>query len=491
MLRHRPIRLPPLFLDVEGRRFRENSNTLGRITFKIVDSDQVVPYIRTTRFPVKSMQDHMDWRNYQKRLQREEARKRLAKRSLWTVMAMICVFLLVWTAKVGLIPSLWEGPSQVTRECEGKISPSGTLSRKELKEILDRETLLEAKGEVSFHRDGSLFTAEVTLDHALQRYMSRRIGQARSLMIGFVAVDPETGHVLSLVEMNKLDEKRDVCLSSRFPAASIFKIVAAAAAIDARGISSHTKVAYNGRSHTLYKNQLTQQTNRYTRRLTLKDCFAKSINPAFGKLGIFVLKKELLESYARRFGFNEAIDFELPVEVSLISVRDDDYHWAEIACGFNRETSISPLHGALMAGTIVNDGKLVSPAIVDFVVDSEQQPVYASGIKVVRQVISPEASHEMKELMSATISYGTARRAFRGYRRDRVLSKLNIGGKTGSIKDENDRLFYDWFVGFGEQKKGNKKLAMAVLVVHGKLLRARAHEYARLALRYYFDHLDD
>ena len=436
------------------------------------------------------MQSYKSWRSYQKRLQKREARKRWVQRSLWALTITGFAFLLVWTVKGGVLSKLWEGTSHVTRECEGRIAPTTTLSREELKEILDYETLFQAEGhEIAFTHRGRSFTAETTLDSGFQNYMAQRIGQARSLMVGFVALDPATGHVLSMVEANNLDGTQKVCVSSCFPAASVFKIVAAAAAIDGRGISPDTKLAYNGRSHTLYKSQLTNQTNRYTNRVTLKDCFAKSINPAFGKLGIFELRKELLESYARRFGFNEVIDFELPVELSRISVGDDDYHWAEIACGFNRETSISPLHGALLAGTIINGGKLVSPVIVDFVVDSQQNPVYVSGSQVVRQVISPNNCDEMKELMRATISYGTSRRAFRGYRQDRVLSKLDIGGKTGSIKNEDDRFFYDWFVGFGEQKSGDKKLALAVLVVHGELLRARAQEYARLALRYYFDHL--
>lgn len=88
--------------------------------------------------------------------------------------------------------------------------------------------------------------------------------------------------------------------------------------------------------------------------------------------------------------------------------------------------------------------------------------------------------------MAATISYGTCSRAFRGYRRDSVLSKLLIGGKTGSINNKTDELHYDWFVGFCAEKKGTRKLALAVLVVHDKLLRARAPEFARLAMRYYF-----
>ncbi len=434
------------------------------------------------------MQSSKSWRTYQKRLQKQEARKRLVRRSLWILIVMGVAFLMVWTGKIGLSPRFWQGPSPATRECQGKVPPSSTIGREELKKILDRKALLAANGrEFPFNYDGGEFTAELTLDGGFQRYMSGRIARARSLMVGFVAVEPETGRVLSMVEANNLDGAQGICLSSRFPAASLFKIVAAAAAIDGRGISSDTKLSYNGRSHTLYKNQLIRKSNRYTTRVTLKDCFAKSINPVFGKLGIFELKKDLLISYARRFGFNASIDFELPVEESRISVRDDDYHWAEIACGFNRETAISPLHGALLAATIVNDGKLVTPSIINFVVDGQQNPVYAGGRQVVRQVISADACKEMKELMRATVSYGTGRRAFRGHRRDRVLSKLDIGGKTGSIKNDTDRLFYDWFVGFGERKQGDKKLALAVLVVHGKLLRARAQEYARLAFRYYFD----
>ena len=95
-------------------------------------------------------------------------------------------------------------------------------------------------------------------------------------------------------------------------------------------------------------------------------------------------------------------------------------------------------------------------------------------------------SQELKKMMNETITRGTSRRAFRGIRRDRVLSKLIIGGKTGSIKNQSDDLLFDWFVGFGEEKKGSRKLAIAVLVVHDKLLRARAQEYARISLREYF-----
>jgi peptidoglycan glycosyltransferase len=93
--------------------------------------------------------------------------------------------------------------------------------------------------------------------------------------------------------------------------------------------------------------------------------------------------------------------------------------------------------------------------------------------------------------MAATVSYGTCSRTFRGYRRDRILSKLVIGGKTGSINNKSNELHYDWFVGFCEEKNGPKKLALAALVVHNKLLREKAQVFARLAMKYYFKQSED
>jgi hypothetical protein len=38
-----------------------------------------------------------------------------------------------------------------------------------------------------------------------------------------------------------------------------------------------------------------------------------------------------------------------------------------VASGYNRTTRISPLHGALMAAALVNQGRLIDPTIVDWI----------------------------------------------------------------------------------------------------------------------------
>ncbi|OQY12369.1 MAG: hypothetical protein B6I31_03295 [Desulfobacteraceae bacterium 4572_19] len=161
----------------------------------------------------------------------------------------------------------------------------------------------------------------------------------------------------------------------------------------------------------------------------------------------------------------------------------EPYHWAEIACGFNRKTKISPLFGALIAGTIVNGGVMVEPTIIKSVKDKNGIQLYHNKKTVLNRTMKASTAKEIKKMMNATIASGTSRKSFRGYKRDSTLSKLSIGGKTGSIFNTARNIKFDWFVGFAEEKKGSKKLAVAVVVGHGKYIGVRASRYGRMIMK--------
>ena len=88
--------------------------------------------------------------------------------------------------------------------------------------------------------------------------------------------------------------------------------------------------------------------------------------------------------------------------------------------------------------------------------------------------------------MQRTISRGTARKTFRNQKRDKVLRKLVLGGKTGTIYNTNHDARIDWFVGFAKEKQGDERLAVSVVVAHEEYIGTRAGEYAKLAFKTYF-----
>lgn len=435
------------------------------------------------RIPVK----RPGWKHYQSQLRRGVAQQRLALkiRKYFPLFALILVILCAVPAGIILLPSQSDRPDEADIANKKSLRPS--ITKSDLEILLhgrSLENLQHKNFAVTF--GGSTYSIDTSLDIPLQQFLLDRINSEIARYIGIVVLDPVRGHILAMVSHAKSSGETKTSILHPFPAASIFKIVTAAAAIEKCGFRSDTPLRYNGKKHTLYKSQLKERRNKYTRKLSLKTAFAQSVNPVFGKIGVHYLGKEVLEAYALAFGFNRSIPFEISLAPSRVVVTDDAYHLAEIASGFNRQTTLSVLHAALIAATVLNQGRLLEPSIINQIVDEGHNILYQNRLNAIQEPVIPETATILMDLMAATVHTGTLRKTFSGFRRDRVLSKLNLGGKTGSIDNQAQDARVDWFVGFAAEKNGSEKIALAIIVLHEKYIGTRAGGYARLAIKEYF-----
>lgn len=362
------------------------------------------------------------------------------------------------------------------------------ISKSELKGFANAErfiNLLEPELKISFGNE--VLTLNTTLDIELQKKLVKKLSSSSARYSGIVVIDAVSGQVLAMAGHDRSSSVKNICVANIFPAASLFKIVTAAAVIEKKGVTSETKFSFNGRRHTLYKSQLKKGENIYTNRITLRDAFAFSVNPVFGKLGIYQVGKDDMEKYAEAFAFLKEIDFELNVEKSLFTVHDNSFNLAEVASGFNKETTISPLHAALVASSVINRGLMPEPTVVKEAVDSSGRVRYKGYPAVLQRTVSSKTSNVLKVLMKETVKKGTARKAFRDLNRDSILSRLDIGGKTGTIDNVKHDVRFDWFCGFAGDKDSGKKIALAVVVGHEKpKLDVRSSYYARFIVKEVF-----
>ena len=433
------------------------------------------------------------WRNYQNELQQVGYVRRIWRRIPLRAVTGILLGLLAIFA----VPTLYRNAGGLPRHiATDKPAPAAVAlsSKKEVAKLLDENdfTNLTEKS-IELPVDGQLQQIDTTLDIDLQNYLLQKIDRRHSRYVGIVVMEAATGRVLAMPGFDKTDPAGNPCLDSHFPAASIFKIVTAAAAVNQCGYTADSPVHFSGNKHTLYKRQLANKIDRYTTTVPFRKAFADSVNPVFGKLGGLQLQKPLLEKTADAFGFNEPFDFELPLSPSHFHVSDQPFQWAEVASGFNHETTISPLHGAMMASAVLNNGRMVTPSIVERIVDANGKVLYNRGVEEEQpQAMSAKAATVLREMMETTVDSGTARRSFRNSHRDKTLAGLEIGGKTGSIDSESHDLRYDWFVGFAREPLGQRQVVIAVVVAHEKYIGTRASEYARMAItRYFGNHSDE
>jgi penicillin-binding protein A len=429
------------------------------------------------------------WRTYQSRLQRKNQRKDRGKKFLGIILAIpVLVFALYGiVTKIGDLSKDHSTKKQESHVPSAKIMQEHFAGKKAVQKLLEGHSFLNLDKKLFPVMVGETrLWVETSLDMELQQYLLKVMNVSHARYIGIVVMEPETGKIRAMVGYDKHDDTNNPCLDSCFPAASIFKIVTAAGAIETLGLKKDSPLVYNGGKYTLYKSQLNEQQNKYSHTVTFQKSFAESINPIFGKLGKFNLKKDFLISYADAFGFNHEIDFELPLQPSHIAVSDEPYNWAELASGFNRETSLSPLHAALITSAILNNGKIPEPVLIEQIFSENGQKFYESRSGIIQKAVKEETTKVIRHLMEATISSGTSRRAFQGYTKDQTLSRLQIGGKTGSIDNKSRDARIDWFVGFAEEKNGREKMVISVVVAHQEYIGVRAGTYARMGIMYHF-----
>ncbi len=395
--------------------------------------------------------------------------------------------LFVLAASVGTGVYFWIGDD--LRQSPG--IGDGITKRVLAKALEDTGMVGEFPTEIDLPMDGSStrVIVQYAFDAKLQETMESLFRTYRPDYGAFVALDPATGRVLSMVSYVNGDRRIEdnLALRATFPSASVFKVVTAAAAIAENNFTANTMVSFNGRNHTLYKsNILKPRYTRWTRYVTFKEAFALSINTVFGRIGAFDLGADALRHYARRFGFNTEIRADVPVQEGKALIVDDPWALAETASGFTQQNTMSPLHGALIASAVVNRGVMLEPYVVQSVHTPDGAKIYEARPQIASNAVNPETADEIRELMRNTVTHGTSRRSFRGFFR-RDMRGIDVGGKTGSLTGTDPKGKYDWFVGYADD--GSHGIAIAALTVHEKYWRVKSSHLARRAIETYYKDL--
>jgi len=321
--------------------------------------------------------------------------------------------------------------------------------------------------------------AILTLEPRLQSALARLLADYRVPWGATVLLEPRTGKVLALAQHSRREpEARDLSLRAMAPAASIFKIVTAAALLE-RGVEPESAICYHGGRHRIARGSLADDPRRDRRCLTLAAALGQSANVVFAKLADRDLSAELLRTEAERLLFNVPIPFDRPVEVSRAEIPADPFDLATTAAGFG-PVRLSALHAALLAAIVANGGLFVAPRLVEEVEGEGPAP----GAEP-RRVLEERIAFWIGEMMRTTVTQGTARRAFRERSRRGPLGAVTIAGKTGSIAERSpDYRDYSWFVGFAPVE--NPRIAVASVVVNDRLWRVKAPYVAKEALKAYF-----
>jgi cell division protein FtsI/penicillin-binding protein 2 len=321
--------------------------------------------------------------------------------------------------------------------------------------------------------------AELTLDPRIQEATDETLRTFQIPYAGAVVLSIPDGRVLAMVGRSAADPRlgaEELALHPWAPAASVFKVVSAAALVEVGGLTGATRTCYHGGVSSVLPDNLIDMPKIDGACATLAFGIGKSQNAILAKLASRHLTSESLARVGQQFAFGQAIPFDLPVEPSHLDVPADGLEFARTAAGFWHST-LSPMHGALLAATIANRGVMPAPTLVERATSPEGQAL-TLPVAAPRRVVAATTAAEVGRMMELTTRIGTAKGTFRDKKGRRLLA-VEVAGKTGTLGAETDHGYvgYSWFVGYAPAD--HPTIAFAVSLGNHPTWRIKATYVAR------------
>lgn len=295
----------------------------------------------------------------------------------------------------------------------------------------------------------------LTLDPEIQEKVEAALGKGRPFYGATVVMDAKNGQILALAEYSQREPERSgVALRADTPAASIFKLVSAAALLEARVAPEEAVCVSGGKRRLAPKHLLDRPQDRCVR---FGDVVPLSLNAAMAKLADRNLPPGHLSRMAENLGFGRALPIEIPMEPSRADIPADAFGRANTAAGFG-DVRMSALHAAILTSLIANRGEWIAPRLFDTAVhNSMSEPLQAPRLE-------PSVAIPLAQMMEETTTRGTARRLFSRIGRHSPLRNMRVGAKTGSLLYYDDHVDHSWLVAFAPAR--NPRFVVASVVVN-------------------------
>ncbi|MEE0706620.1 MAG: FtsW/RodA/SpoVE family cell cycle protein [Adlercreutzia sp.] len=319
-------------------------------------------------------------------------------------------------------------------------------------------------------------TIDATIQRAAQNVLEGQVGAC-------VVMNPETGAVLALASSPTFDaadyealltaasdnssdssELFNRATQALYAPGSTFKMVTLAAALQ-DGVATADTMYDSPGTMDIGNAPVTNVKKRNYGRITLEMAMWYSSNTVFGQVGV-QLGADLLVQMAGNFGFNEDIDFPLPLATSLMPDPEEMTTWetAWAACGEpvgEHESPAGPqatvMQMCLVGCAIANEGALMQPYLVDGVYNANGERSFSPMPLKLKQAIDKDTAAREIEIMKGVVTDGTGSRA--------AIDGVAVAGKTGT-HERGDGDDDSWFVGLAPAN--DPKVVVAVAIERGE-----------------------
>lgn len=295
--------------------------------------------------------------------------------------------------------------------------------------------LRDSKKNIQAPKDGQ--TIQLTLDKTIENFTEDALNRAEEKyhpekMLAIV-VNPKTGEILSMSQRpsfhpgtreglteNWLNE----AVEETFEPGSTMKMFTLAAAIEEN--KWDPDAYYKSGQYEIYDQTIRDVNKVGWGMITFLEGFQRSSNVSMAYL-LEKLGDQTLIEYFEDFGFGKKVGIDLPNEASGILLAN--YPSERLTTSYGQGSTVTPIQMIQAATAIANDGKMMTPYVIDQIIDpNSDEVVEKHEPSEKKSPISAATAKQVREILASVITSenGTGRKF--------ALDGYDAGGKTGTAQ---------------------------------------------------------
>ena len=300
----------------------------------------------------------------------------------------------------------------------------------------------------NFNAQNLKLTIDLPLQRSARAALKTQIEKYKALRGAIIVMDVQDGSILTMVSEPAYDPNhykdfdlelfKNWVISDRYEPGSTFKPINLAIALETGAIKANTVVNDPGKivvdGWSIYNHDFRDKGAHG--KVNLAQILQYSSN--IGMIQIMQrMGKKLYYQKLKALDLETTTGIDLPGEVAGKLKKEAVFTKGKIevaTASFGQGFSLTPLKLLQLHAAIANGGKLVTPHVVQGIVDAAGQFQWQPQLKT-KQVFSPQVTRTVLELMATVITDGSGKNAqIPGYR---------LAGKTGTAQKASPQGGYD------------------------------------------------
>ena len=282
--------------------------------------------------------------------------------------------------------------------------------------------------EVSANGRNIHLTIDSFLQYILSEEIKKKYEETRAQEAVGIIMDPKTGKILATTAYSRKKDMslRDPIIQNQYEPGSTFKPIIVGAAMEEGAVNTWDTFDVGDGRYKKYGHTIRESSRKTRGVLTLSEVLEKSSNIGMVQISD-KLDDKVFEEYLRKFGFGSRSGIDIPGEIN--PYLPESRRWDGLkknTMSFGQGIAMTPLQLITAFSATINGGKLYRPYLVEKITDDNDIVIRRNTPFVREQVISPEVSKKVRDILEKVVSKGTGR----GGR----VEGYEVGGKTGTAQ---------------------------------------------------------